>query len=78
MAVLWFVMGFWHGSVRHIFGVSLWFWSVLFISELFLPITKKITSVLEIKTESFGWHFFQSARTYVIYALGVVFLPPLD
>ena len=73
MAVLWFVMGFWHGSVRHIFGVSLWFWSVLFISELFLPITKKITNVLEIKTESFGWHFFQSARTYVIYALGVVF-----
>ena len=34
MAVLWFVMGFWHGSVRHIFGVSLWFWSVLFISWL--------------------------------------------
>lgn len=73
MAVLWFVMGFWHGSVRHIFGVSLWFWSVLFISELFLPVTKKLTVVLDIKTDSFGWHFFQSIRTYVIYALGVVF-----
>jgi len=73
MGVLWFVMGFWHGSVRHIFGVSLWFWSVLFISELFLPVTKRITELLEVKTDSFGWHFFQSLRTYVIYALGVVF-----
>lgn len=73
MAVLWFVMGFWHGSVRHIFGVSLWFWSVLFISELFLPVTKKVTDLMEIKTDSFGWHFFQSVRTYIIYALGVVF-----
>lgn len=73
MAVLWFVMGFWHGSVQHIFGVSLWFWSVLFISELFLPLTKRITGILNIKTDSFGWHFFQSFRTYIIYALGVVF-----
>ena len=73
MAVLWFVMGFWHGSVQHIFGVSLWFWSVLFLSELFLPVTKKVTLLLDIKTDSFGWHFFQSARTYVIYALGAVF-----
>ena len=49
------------------------FWSALFLSELFLPVTKKLTSFLEIKTESFGWHFFQSLRTYIIYALGVVF-----
>lgn len=73
MAVLWFVMGFWHGSVKHILGVSLWFWTVLFISELFLPLTKRLTQILCIKDESFGWHFFQSIRTYFIYALGVVF-----
>lgn len=73
MAVLWFVMGFWHGSVQHIFGVSLWFWSVLFISELFLPLSQKTVQKLNIRVNSFGWHFFQSARTYVIYSLGVVF-----
>jgi D-alanyl-lipoteichoic acid acyltransferase DltB (MBOAT superfamily) len=73
MAVLWFVMGFWHGSVRHIFGVSLWFWTILFISELFSPLLKKFVEIGEFKTESFGWHFFQSLRTYFIYALGVVF-----
>ncbi|WP_026491168.1 MBOAT family O-acyltransferase [Butyrivibrio sp. XPD2002] len=73
MAILWFVMGVWHGSVHHIFGVSLWFWLALVISELFEPITKKITCVLRIKTESFGWHFYQSGRTYAVYALGAVF-----
>ena len=72
-AVLWFVMGFWHGSVQHIFGVSLWFWTVLFFSELFQPLCQKITTKFEFKTESFGWHLFQSLRTYIIYALGVVF-----
>lgn len=78
MAVLWFVMGFWHGSVQHIFGVSLWFWAILFISELFLPITKRVTKTLEIKTESFGWHLFQSSRTYLVYAVGAVFFSASD
>lgn len=73
MAVLWFVMGFWHGSVQHIFGVSLWFWGALFLSELFAPVTEKLTVALKIKTESFGWHFYQSARTYLVYAIGAVF-----
>lgn len=73
MAVLWFVMGFWHGSVRHIFGVSLWFWTALFLSELCLPVTNKITHILEVEVESFSWHLFQSLRTYFVYALGVIF-----
>ncbi len=73
MAVLWFVMGFWHGSIQHIFGVSLWFWTAMFLSELCQPLTSKLTTFLEVKTESFGWHLFQSIRTYIIYALGVVF-----
>ena len=73
MMVLWFVMGFWHGSIQHIFGVSLWFFSIQFVSELFKPVTRKLTTGLEMKTESFSWHLFQSVRTYLIYALGIVF-----
>ncbi len=73
MAILWFVMGFWHGSVQHIFGVSLWFWTMLILSELTAPFLTKVIEVLHIKTESLAWHVFQSVRTYVVYALGVVF-----
>lgn len=72
MGVLWFVMGFWHGSTRHIVGVSLWFWCMLVLSELFKPIFDVVTEILKIKTEAFSWHFFQSVRTYFVYAIGAV------
>lgn len=73
MGILWFVMGFWHGSVQHIFGVSLWFWTILVIGEIFSPILKKCVTFLKIDTVSFSWHLFQSMRTYFLYSLGVVF-----
>jgi len=72
MAILWFVIGFWHGSVHHIVGVSLWFWSLLVLGEICAPVFSYMKEKLRVKTESFGWHLFQSARTYVIYALGCV------
>ena len=71
--VLWFVMGFWHGSVQHILGVSVWFWTILLISEIFSPLSVRLVKVLEVNTESFSWHLFQSIRTYLVYAMGVVF-----
>ena len=73
MGVLWFVMGFWHGSVQHIFGVSLWFWTILVVGEIFSPQIKKCVEVLHINAVSFSWHLFQSIRTYLLFALGVVF-----
>lgn len=73
MFVLWVVMGIWHGGMRYIVGVSLWYWSVLMLGELFRPAFARITMTLEMKTESFAWHLFQSARTYLIYAIGATF-----
>ena len=73
MGILWFVMGVWHGSVQHIFGVSLWFWAILVMGEIFSPLLKKCVEVLHIDTSSFSWHLFQSVRTYFLYALGAVF-----
>ena len=73
MGILWFVMGFWHGSVQHIFGVSLWFWTMLVLSELCKPLTDKMLQVFHIKTKTLGWHIFQSVRTYIVYAVGAVF-----
>lgn len=73
MFVLWMVMGIWHGGLRYIVGVSLWYWIILMLGDLLSPVFAKVTSALHMKTESFAWHLFQSARTYLIYAIGAIF-----
>lgn len=73
MFFLWMVMGVWHGSFKYIIGVSLWYWLILMMGELFAPVLTKAVQLLKINTESFSWHLFQSIRTYLIYAVGAVF-----
>lgn len=73
MFFLWMVMGIWHGSFKYIIGVSLWYWIILMLGELFSPSLGKLVQILKINTESFSWHLFQSIRTYLIYAVGAVF-----
>ena len=73
MFFLWMVMGIWHGGLRYIVGVSLWYWVVLMLGELFSSIFAKTTKQLNMKTNSFAWHLFQSVRTYCIYAIGATF-----
>ena len=73
MFILWMVMGIWHGGLRYIMGVSLWYWVILMLGDLFKPLFEKITTSLNMKTESFSWHLFQSCRTYLIYAVGAAF-----
>lgn len=43
------------------------------LGELFSGPAKKLTTLLEIPTESFSWHLFQSIRTYLIFAVSAVF-----
>lgn len=73
MFVLWTVMGIWHGGMRYIVGVSLWYWLILMAGDLLTPVFAKLTSACNMKTNSFSWHLFQSARTYLIYAVGATF-----
>ena len=73
MLCLWMVMGIWHGGYRYILGVSLWYWVILMLGNLLTPWFVKVTAKLGMKVESFSWHLFQSARTYLIYAVGAVF-----
>ncbi len=72
MFVLWMIMGLWHGAFKYVIGVSLWYWILLMLGELCSPGLKKLSEILHIK-ENFSWHLFQSARTYLIYAIGAVF-----
>lgn len=72
MGVLWFVMGFWHGSNRHIIGVSVWYWAILVLGEILSPTFHKLTILLKINIESFSWKLFLRIRTYFLYAIGAV------
>lgn len=73
MFLLWMVMGIWHGGLRYIVGVSLWYWVILMLGDLFAPVFRKVTDCLHMKTDSFSWRLFQSGRTYLIYAVGAAF-----
>ena len=73
MFILWMVMGIWHGGWKYIIGVSLWYWVILMLGDLCAPLFKKVTTQLEMKTDCFAWHLFQSTRTYIIYAVGASF-----
>jgi len=73
MAVLWLVLGIWHGAVKHIIGVSLWYWIILMLEDLLKPRAEKINKKFGFKTDRFGWKFFRAARTYFTYSLGIVF-----
>ncbi len=73
MLVLWLVMGIWHGGVKYILGVSLWYWALLMLGDLCAPGLKKVTRLLKVHEDSFSWRLLQSIRTYLIYAVGAVF-----
>lgn len=73
MFILWIAIGAWHGGFRFIVGVSLWYWIILMSGELLSPVFQKTTDKLGIRTDNFSWHLFQSARTYLIYAIGITF-----
>lgn len=73
MLVLWLIMGVWHGAYKYVIGVSLWYWALLMLGEACAPGLKRLSVYLKISQDSFSWHFFQSIRTYFIYAVGAVF-----
>ncbi|MBR3056894.1 MAG: MBOAT family protein [Clostridiales bacterium] len=78
MAVLWFVLGVWHGAFKHIIGVSLWYWIILMLEDIFKPYSEKINKKFGFKTDEFGWKFFRAARTYLTYSFGIVFFRAKD
>lgn len=74
MLVLWMAMGIWHGSSwKYAIGEGLWFWLLIVLGQCLEPVGKKIVKFLHIPTESFGWHVFQSVRTFCCFMVGMVF-----
>ena len=70
--LVWVVMGTWHGGVKYIVGVSIYYWIFIEIGQLFELFEKKNIK-LKINKERFSWRLFQCIRTYIIYAFGALF-----
>ena len=71
--MVWLTMGVWHGGIKYIVGVSLYYWVFLSLGDLLKPCFSKLTRLFRVNTTVFSWHLFQSIRTYLIYGFGAVF-----
>lgn len=78
MLGLWMVLGVWHGEFKYVVGVSLWYWVILIMGQLFAPIFSKILKIMNIRMDIFSWRLFQMIRTYIILAIGVIFFRAED
>lgn len=74
MLISWSLIGLWHGgSLKYIFGVGIWFYLVIVLGELLLPLTTKLKNGLHIKTNNTSYHIFESLRTLLIVVVGLSF-----
>lgn len=74
MLCVWILIGLWHGGAwKYILGEGMWFWLCIVLGQVLAPAFKKITTVLQIDTECFGYHLFQSLRVFFFVAIGNMF-----
>jgi len=74
MLCVWLLIGLWHGGDwKYILGMGLWFWLWIVLGQWCEPLAKKVNAALHIRTESFGWHLWQSLRTFFLAAIGNMF-----
>ena len=74
MLCVWLLIGLWHGgNWKYVFGQGIWFWLLIVLSQVCEPLFGKLRRLLKIKTDSFGWHLFQSLRVYCLVCLGNMF-----
>ena len=74
LLVSWFLIGLWHGGGwNYIFGVGLYMWAVIVISDLLTPAFNGIIKVLHINTDCESWKLFQRIRTFIFFIFGLSF-----
>ena len=71
--VVWVVTGIWHGSSWKFVAWGMFHAFLLISSRIFEETNAKITEKLKIKTESWGFAFFQMARTFMFCCIGRIF-----
>lgn len=74
MFISWFLIGLWHGGGwNYIFGVGLYMWLIMTLSELLSPLFERFVKLLHINTECESYHLFQQIRTFLLYIFGLSF-----
>lgn len=74
LLVSWFLIGLWHGGGwNYIFGVGLYMWVIIVLSDILKNVFAKITQVLKINTECASYRLFQRVRTFLIFIFGLSF-----
>ncbi|MBR1485894.1 MAG: MBOAT family protein, partial [Synergistaceae bacterium] len=69
----WLFTGLWHGTGWNYVVWGLYWCSLIFISTVFEPDIKKLTAFFHIDTEEKSWKIFQMVRTFMFFAIGVIF-----
>lgn len=74
LLISWFLIGLWHGGGwNYIWGVGIYMWIIIVISELLTPVFSWLVKVLHINTDCFSYVLFQRVRTFILYIFGLSF-----
>lgn len=74
LIISWFIIGLWHGGGwNYIFGVGLYMWLIIVLSDILKDVFAKLNEMLHINTNCFSFRLFQRTRTFIIYAFGLSF-----
>lgn len=74
LLISWFLIGLWHGGGwNYIFGVGLYMWAIIVLSDLLTPAFDKLKKILHINTDCESYKLFQRIRTFLIFIFGLSF-----
>ena len=71
--VVWTLTGLWHGASWQYIVWGGYYAVIMVLSNIFSESFQKLTALLKIKTDKFGWKLFRMVRTTCITCLGRVF-----
>ena len=70
LAVVWLLTGLWHGTGSDYIVWGCYWGGLIILGTVLAPEFKKINTKLNIDVKSFGFRFFQMARTFLIFCGG--------
>lgn len=72
MFCVWFTNGFWHGASWKYIFYGLYYYGIMMLGMLFSPLFNEILKRCQVKTEMFGYQFFQMMRTTLLVLGGML------